>query len=230
MSRLEAGLRRTWRHLRRRIAGTRADVLSAPEYRLDLRRSRIDPRRIDNILAFLLQEGLVGAETVRRPQPASLRDLARVHTDEYLATLRRKDALTPIVGFPMSDELACRAARRCLGIRRRGRQPTRHGPDCSCCPFHTPALRESHRSHKVHRTSCPIAWTRGVVHAVCCPIKCKRRRPKLIISCLACSRLNTLAANIDSTRRRLVREMGKWSQLRHSRPRAVGSKSAPRST
>ena len=109
MTRTGRGMRRCWRRLRGAVAGSRADLFRSPDYRLDLGGTRIDPRRVDNIVAFLLREQLVSRAAILSPQPASLKDLARVHTREYLSSLRRKDALLPIVGFRVNDDLTHRA-------------------------------------------------------------------------------------------------------------------------
>ncbi len=67
----------------------------------------IDPARADEILAFLLDQGLIRRRDVSRPIPASLANLLRVHTPTYLESLQDPATLTGIFGAPVPpDEVA----------------------------------------------------------------------------------------------------------------------------
>ncbi len=67
----------------------------------------IDPARADEILAFLLDQGLVRRRDVSRPIAASLANLLRVHTPAYLESLQDPATLTGIFGAPVPpDEVA----------------------------------------------------------------------------------------------------------------------------
>src|SRR6266536_943795 len=61
----------------------------------------IDPARADEILAFLLDRGLIRRRDVSQPVPASLENLLRVHTAAYLESLPDPATLTGIFGTPV---------------------------------------------------------------------------------------------------------------------------------
>src|SRR5690606_30049505 len=60
----------------------------------------------ETILAFLTDEGLVRRRELMRPQPASMKNLRRVHTDAYLESLERRGVIEQVVGAPLTDEEA----------------------------------------------------------------------------------------------------------------------------
>jgi acetoin utilization deacetylase AcuC-like enzyme len=103
---------RTLRRGRRRLAG----LLGRPEvsfvytrkYQLELPGLLYDPRRGEQILAFLDSAGLLGRRTLHAPAPATFRQLRRVHTDDYLDSLNLPGALTRILGLTLSEELSDR--------------------------------------------------------------------------------------------------------------------------
>ena len=64
----------------------------------------IDPARADEILAFLLDRGLIRRRDVSPPIPASLENLLRVHTPAYLEAIQDRATLTGIFGSPVSSE------------------------------------------------------------------------------------------------------------------------------
>jgi len=67
----------------------------------------IDPARADEILAFLLDQGLIRRRDVSRPIAASLANLLRVHTPAYLESLQDPATLTAIFGAPVpADEVS----------------------------------------------------------------------------------------------------------------------------
>jgi acetoin utilization deacetylase AcuC-like enzyme len=64
----------------------------------------IDPARADEILAFLLDRGLIRRRDVSRPTLASLENLLRVHTPAYLESLPDPATLTAIFGSPVRPD------------------------------------------------------------------------------------------------------------------------------
>jgi acetoin utilization deacetylase AcuC-like enzyme len=106
-------LAQAWRRGRRRLS--RLARLGGPPgvrlvygrgYQLELPGIAYDPRRGERILAFLDAAGLLDADAVVPAGPVPFRHLRRVHTDDYLDSLTRPDALLPIVGLHLSEELA----------------------------------------------------------------------------------------------------------------------------
>ncbi|HSF39356.1 MAG TPA: histone deacetylase [Thermoanaerobaculia bacterium] len=109
---LPGALTRTYRRGRRRLFGflrpSRIELVYTRRYQIELPGVLHDPRRGERILAFLDATGLLGARSVRRPGPASFRQLRRVHADDYLDALNRPGALTRIVGFTVSEDVTDR--------------------------------------------------------------------------------------------------------------------------
>src|SRR4029077_10007348 len=64
----------------------------------------IDPARADEILAFLLDRGLIRRRDVSPPLPASFENLLRVHTPAYLEAIQDPATLTAIFGSPVPPE------------------------------------------------------------------------------------------------------------------------------
>ena len=103
---------RTLRRGRRRLAG----LLGRPEvsfvytrrYQLELPGLLYDPRRGEQILAFLDSAGLLGRRSLHAPLPATFRQLRRVHTDDYLDSLNLPGSLTRILGLTLSEDLSDR--------------------------------------------------------------------------------------------------------------------------
>jgi acetoin utilization deacetylase AcuC-like enzyme len=110
MTALPGPLARTYRRARRRLAGLlrgpRVEFVYTWRYQIELPGSIYDPRRGERILAFLDATGLLGPDAVHPAQPAALRHLRRVHTDDYLDSLDRPGALTRIVGLAIAQRLA----------------------------------------------------------------------------------------------------------------------------
>jgi len=74
-----------------------------------------DHRRPLKILSFLESQKLIPRRSVRRPRPASLARLGKVHDAAYLQSLERRAGLSPILGFEPSAEahdrfLSCQRA------------------------------------------------------------------------------------------------------------------------
>ncbi len=66
----------------------------------------MDVLRADRILAFLSEEGLVDSDDIVIPNPASVRNLLRVHTAEYIDATQDTATLVRIFGVEVSDETA----------------------------------------------------------------------------------------------------------------------------
>lgn len=68
--------------------------------------NQVDPRRAEHVLTFLAGEGLVRRGLLHWPRPAGFDQLCRVHTVEYLESLREPGALTRVLGvrIPVAEE------------------------------------------------------------------------------------------------------------------------------
>lgn len=66
----------------------------------------IDPARGAQVLAFLLDRGLLRRRNVHHPIVTSLRNVLRAHTPEYVESLQDPATLTGIFGMPIADEQA----------------------------------------------------------------------------------------------------------------------------
>jgi acetoin utilization deacetylase AcuC-like enzyme len=94
-----------WRRLRSGGRRRRTRFVYSPRYVLDVPGAIFDPLRGERILAWLGAEGLLRRRQVIVPRPASMKSLARVHSDEYLEALHQPGALTSILGFEVDDAL-----------------------------------------------------------------------------------------------------------------------------
>jgi acetoin utilization deacetylase AcuC-like enzyme len=104
-STIERWLRRGRRRLLLRL---QVGFVYSRRYQLELPGATYDSRRGERILTFLDSTGLLATRAVHRPEPATFRDLRRVHTDEYLDSLNNPAALTPVVGFQLAEDSADR--------------------------------------------------------------------------------------------------------------------------
>ncbi|HEX4960720.1 MAG TPA: histone deacetylase [Thermoanaerobaculia bacterium] len=102
---LGRGRRRLWALFKPQAAS----FVYSRRYQLELPGLLYDPRRGEQILAFLDSAGLLGKRSLHAPPPATFRQLRRVHTDDYLDALNLPGALTRIVGFTLPEEMADRA-------------------------------------------------------------------------------------------------------------------------
>jgi acetoin utilization deacetylase AcuC-like enzyme len=84
------------------------DFVYTRRYQVELPGVLHDPRRGEQILAFLDSTGLLGRRSLHAPSPATFRQLRRVHTDDYLDSLNLPGALLRIVGLTLSEELSDR--------------------------------------------------------------------------------------------------------------------------
>lgn len=66
----------------------------------------IDPARGAQVLAFLLDRGLVGRPDVHLPVATSLRNLLRVHTPDYVESLQDPATVSAIFGLPLNNSQA----------------------------------------------------------------------------------------------------------------------------
>jgi acetoin utilization deacetylase AcuC-like enzyme len=92
------------------------DFVFSRRYQIELPGLLYDPRRGEQILAFLDSTGLLGRRALHTPVLATFHQLRRVHTDDYLDSLNLPGALTRIAGLTLSEDLADRvlAAQRLM--------------------------------------------------------------------------------------------------------------------
>jgi hypothetical protein len=62
----------------------------------------MDPLRGEKVLGALREAGLLERDLLSEPRPASLQNLLRVHTPEYLHAVQEPDALTRILGVEVA--------------------------------------------------------------------------------------------------------------------------------
>ncbi len=89
------------------LLGPALDVVYSERYALDL--PGIDAQRGERILVALDAAGLLQRRAVHRAEPASFRELRRVHTDAYLDSLAQPGALLTVFGLEVPDYAAERA-------------------------------------------------------------------------------------------------------------------------
>ncbi len=63
-----------------------------------------DPLRAQRTLAYLLDRGLIGERDLYTPIPASLENISRVHTADYLDRLDHPETMESVLGFSVTDE------------------------------------------------------------------------------------------------------------------------------
>lgn len=68
----------------------------------------LDPQRGSQILAFLLEEGLLRPRDVQQPRRARFRNLLRAHSEAYLASLQDPAVMAGILGAHVSEAEATR--------------------------------------------------------------------------------------------------------------------------
>lgn len=116
--RLGSRLRRAWSRGRRSVLFGPVDFVYSDDYRLSLGSVPLDPQRGERIVGALLASGITSRRRVLLPPPASLQELRRIHTDDWLERLRSPAALVKVVGFepdPDQLELALDAQRSAVG-------------------------------------------------------------------------------------------------------------------
>ena len=107
-------MRRRWRCLKRNWSHHGVQFVYGPGYVHPVSGVPIDPARAERILAFLVEEGLVHRDDLIDPRPASMRNLLRVHTPDYLDSLQHTDTLLRILGVPVDDD----GAQKVVGLQR----------------------------------------------------------------------------------------------------------------
>lgn len=86
----------------------RVQLVYSRRYQLEVPRGSYDSQRGERILAALEAARLLGRATVHPAEPAAFLHLRRIHTDDYLDSLNRPQALTRIVGYELSEDQADR--------------------------------------------------------------------------------------------------------------------------
>jgi acetoin utilization deacetylase AcuC-like enzyme len=86
----------------------RVQLVYSRRYQLEVPRGSYDSQRGERILAALEAARLLGRAAVHPAEPAAFRHLRRIHTDDYLDSLNRPQALTRIVGYELSEDQADR--------------------------------------------------------------------------------------------------------------------------
>jgi acetoin utilization deacetylase AcuC-like enzyme len=96
--------RRFLRRLRRLFCKGRTSFVYHSGYEYVLAGVPFDPLRGQRILAFLYDEGLISASDLTRPIPASMHNISRVHSAEYLDSLDSSKIIQSILGFGVEEE------------------------------------------------------------------------------------------------------------------------------
>ncbi len=99
-------LRRRWRCLNRRWSHHGVRFVYGSGYVHPVSGVPMDPARGERILAFLSEEGLIDQNDLVDPRAASIRNLLRVHTADYLDAVQRTETLLRILGVPVDDHSA----------------------------------------------------------------------------------------------------------------------------
>ncbi len=86
----------------------RVHFVYSRSYQLELHGATHDSQRGERILAALDAAGLLDPAGVHLAEPAAFPHLRRIHTDDYLESLNRPEALTRIIGYPLSETTADR--------------------------------------------------------------------------------------------------------------------------
>ncbi len=95
-------LRHLWYRLNPFGRRSHLPLVSSELYTPDLDLPPFDTKRPLRILGFLESEHLVQRGDLYRPRRASLRQLRRIHPDTYLDSLEDPDAMTALLGFPLT--------------------------------------------------------------------------------------------------------------------------------
>jgi acetoin utilization deacetylase AcuC-like enzyme len=85
-----------------RLRGRGVVVVYDARYQRGLFGVPMDPLRGEKVVGSLREAGLLDHDLVFEPRPASLQNLLRVHTPEYLQAVQEAETLTPIVGAEVS--------------------------------------------------------------------------------------------------------------------------------
>ncbi|UCG87018.1 MAG: histone deacetylase [Gemmatimonadota bacterium] len=104
MIKLGGGALRLLRRLRYSLRGRVALLVYHRAYELPVAGVPLDPLRGQRILAYLTDQGVVRPKRVIVPLPASLENISRVHSAEYLERADRPETMEAVLGFRTSDE------------------------------------------------------------------------------------------------------------------------------
>jgi len=96
--------RRALRRTRRLLGGTRTSFVYHPAYEHVLPAVPFDPLRGQRILAFLHDEGLIGTSDLIRPIPASLKQISRTHSSDYLENLDLPETMEAVLGYRADED------------------------------------------------------------------------------------------------------------------------------
>lgn len=102
---LARGARRFWHSRRRRGL----PVVYDPRYERSVLGVPLDPERGGKVLAALEEAGLLARGDLSTPRPASIQNLLRAHTADYLQRLQDPATLTRILGVELRPDEAERA-------------------------------------------------------------------------------------------------------------------------
>ncbi len=100
---LSASIRRAAHLVKRTFNPPRARFIYSRRYEINITGVPLDPLRGARVLAYLALEGLIDRANVVEPETASITALLRVHTPEYIESLRQQGALTRILGIHVGD-------------------------------------------------------------------------------------------------------------------------------
>jgi acetoin utilization deacetylase AcuC-like enzyme len=89
-----------------RLSGRRVAVVYDARYQRGVFGVPMDPLRGEKVVGALREAGLLDRETLSEPRPASLQNLLRVHTPEYLQAVQEPETLTRILGVDVSPREA----------------------------------------------------------------------------------------------------------------------------
>lgn len=105
MNRLSELSRRALRRLRFLLHGQRAHFVYHPRYEVVIPGVPMDPLRAQRIVAYLLDQGFVRTRHVATPIPATLENVSRVHSAEYLDHLDTPEAMKAVLGFTVPGDM-----------------------------------------------------------------------------------------------------------------------------
>ncbi len=96
--------RRTLRRTRRLLGGARFSFIYHPAYEYVVTGVQFDPLRGQRVLAFLHDEGLIGASELTRPLPASFEHISRIHSSEYLESFDQPETMEAVLGYRTDED------------------------------------------------------------------------------------------------------------------------------
>jgi acetoin utilization deacetylase AcuC-like enzyme len=103
---LRRAIVRTLRRAAFHLQGRRLPLVYDPRYEQGVFGVPLDPLRGEKILASLRERGVLAEDGVSTPRPASLANLLRVHTEDYLRRLEDPQTVTRILGVTVTPREA----------------------------------------------------------------------------------------------------------------------------